>query len=239
MTASARSEASKPWAVRVRGLRKRYGYREALRGIDFDLGTGACLVVRGPNGAGKSTLLAILAGLRSFDGGEVYVLGEDLRGDAREARARVGVLLHENFLRSELTVEENLRFACDLYGLRFREAEGFARTLLERMGLSGRGRDLVGSLSQGLARRLGIARSLLHAPDLWLLDEPQAGLDAEGCEILLALLREHVASGRSAIVATHDPTLGTRLGAEALWLSDGAIEKREPAPGGPLGGDRP
>lgn len=225
--------ASEPWAVQVRGLRKFYGYREALRGIDFEVRTGTCLVVQGPNGAGKSTLLEILAGLRSFDGGGAIVLGEDLRKVTPQTRARIGVLLHENFLRRELTLEENLRFACGLYGIRFREVAGFVRALLERMGLLERSRDLVASLSQGMARRAGILRSLLNSPDLWLLDEPQAGLDSQGCELLFELLEEHLRAGRSAVVATHDRGLASRLGAATLWLSAGAVERREPAPAKP------
>lgn len=210
-------------AVRVRGLKKRFGYREALRGIDLDVERGTCLAVRGPNGAGKSTLIGILATLRTFDAGEVAVLGDDARERAVRVRSRIGVLLHESFLRRELTLEENLRFACELRGLRFREVRDAARGLLERFGLSERAGDRVGAFSQGMARRAGILRSLLGAPDLWLLDEPQAGLDAEGSEVLVGLLREHLAAGRSAVVATHDPSLAERVGARTLWLAGGLV----------------
>lgn len=213
-------------AVRVRGLRKRFGYREALRGIDLDVERGACLAVRGPNGAGKSTLLAILATLKTPDEGEVVILGNDARRGAVEVRSRIGVLLHESFLRRELTLEENLRFACELRGLRFPEVRGAARGLLERFGLLERAGDRVGTFSQGMVRRAGIVRSLLGAPDLWLLDEPQAGLDAGGSDALVALLREHLAAGRSAVVATHDPSLAERVGARTIWLARGLVETR-------------
>ena len=185
-------------AVGVRGLRKRYGYREVLRGVDLEVPAGTCVAIRGENGAGKSTLLRILAALSRFDAGQVSILGTDVRRGSVEVRGRVGTLLHESFLRRELTLDENLRFACDLQGLRYRDLAARVSSLLDRVRLAHRKRDRVATFSQGMTRRAGIVRSLLHDPELWLLDEPTSSLDAAGTELLATLVREHVARGRSA-----------------------------------------
>ncbi len=210
-------------AVSVRGLRKRYGYREVLLGIDLEVRSGTCVAIQGPNGAGKSTLLRILATLSGFEVGEVSILGVDLRRGSVDVRGRVGTLLHESFLRRELTLDENLRFACDLQGLTFRDVAPRVAGLLDRVRLAHRKRDRVGTFSQGMTRRAGIVRSLLHDPELWLLDEPTSSLDAEGTELLATLVREHVARGRSAVVVTHDPDLAAGVADRTLWLADGAL----------------
>lgn len=212
---------SSPLAIRVRGLRKRFGYREVLRGLDLDIPRGQCFALFGPNGAGKSTLLRILATQWSADAGTVEVLGREARRQALEIRARIGVVLHDSLLRRELSLAENLRFACDLQGLRWREVETRSGRLLRRFGLHLRSRDRVGAFSQGMIRRAGIVRSLLHDPELWLLDEPFSGLDPEGQALLESVIADFTAGGGTVVLVTHRMELGARLAGGQAWLCDG------------------
>jgi len=209
-------------AVSVRGLRKRFGYHDVLRGIDLDVPRGGCFAIYGHNGAGKSTFLRIVAGQWTYAEGTVRVLGLDMRRESLEARARLGVVFHESFLRQEFTLDENLRFSCDLHGLRFRDVAARAEGLLDRFGLAPRRHDRVGTFSQGMTRRASIVRSLLHGPELWLLDEPFSGLDPAGQELLKGMIRDFAACG-TVLLVTHDLALGAELAGVSACFADGAL----------------
>jgi heme exporter protein A len=179
--------------IRARGLERRYGDKRVLRGLDFDLPRGGFLVVTGPNGAGKTTLLRLCAGLAIPSRGTLEVDSE---------RGGIGYLGHEPLVYRELSVLENL----DLYGRLYRVPERRERIgmLLERFGLWESRRTRAAKLSRGQLQRLALCRSLLHEPELLILDEPFSGLDAEGAELLdreLATLREQ----QTILCATHDP----------------------------------
>jgi heme exporter protein A len=186
--------------IRAAGLEKRYGPKRVLRGLDFELLRGGFLVVTGPNGAGKTTLLRLCAGLAVPTGGTLEVEPE---------RAAIGFLGHEPLVYRELTALENL----DLYGRLYHVPERRERIgmLLERFGLWDSRGERAAKLSRGQVQRLALCRSLLHRPELLILDEPFSGLDAEGTELLdreLAGMRDR----RTILVATHDPD---RVGALA------------------------
>jgi heme exporter protein A len=217
--APAGSAARGP-AVRLRGIRKRFGYRETLRGIDLELEEGGSLAVFGPNGAGKSTLLRIIATLWSPSAGGGEIFGGDLRRDARRIRGRLGAVLHQSFLRPELTLRENLRFTRDLYGLSGPDPSG---ELLERFTLSHRLDDPIATFSQGMLKRASIIRSLVHSPALWLLDEPFSGLDPAGRGLLEELIRDYGQRGGACILVTHDHDAGLRLAERSIVLEDGEI----------------
>ncbi|HLU49372.1 MAG TPA: ABC transporter ATP-binding protein [Planctomycetota bacterium] len=204
----------------LRGIRKRFGFREVLRGVDLTGLPGSSSVIVGPNGAGKSTLLRILAGAMRPTYGDGHVAGFDLKKSAAKARARIGAVFHQSFLRPELTLDENLRFYGELYGRFDRER---AAELIDVVGLSRRRGDRVRTFSQGMTQRANIARSLLHDPDLWILDEPFNGLDPPGRKLLIGLLRSFVESGRAAVVVTHDLALGREVGSRRLLLEDGLL----------------
>ena len=190
-------------AIVVAGLRRDYGDRPALEGVDFELTAGASLVVLGPNGAGKTTLLRILATLLRPSGGEVAVLGCALPREAWKLRGRIGYLGHEPLLYRDLSGRENLRFQARLYGIERSGAEARIEELLRAVGMERRADERVGELSAGMRQRLSICRSVLHEPELLLLDEPDSNLDAEGRE----LARELIGAGadRTRVVVTHDP----------------------------------
>jgi ABC-type multidrug transport system ATPase subunit len=179
--------------IRARGLEKRYGDKRVLRGLDLVLEPGGFLVVTGPNGSGKTTLLRLCVGLAQPTGGELEVDVE---------RGRVGFLAHEPLVYRELTALENL----DLYGRLYRVPERRERIgmLLERFRLWEARRQRVGSFSRGMLQRLALCRAFLHEPDLYVLDEPFAALDAEGVELLERELAERRERG-TFLVATHAP----------------------------------
>jgi heme exporter protein A len=191
-------------AIRATGLEKRYGEQIVLRGVSFALPRGGALVVTGPNGSGKTTLLRILVGLAAPTGGTVAV-----------ERARVGFAGHEPLVYRELTALENL----DLYGRLYRVPERRERIgmLLERFDLWDSRRQRVSAFSRGMTQRLALCRAFLHEPELLVLDEPHAALDAEGADLLDAELAYRPA-GSTLVVATHDPERVAAPGSVSLAL---------------------
>ncbi len=210
-------------AVRLRGVRKRFGYRDVLRGIDLDVPSGSCFVLTGPNGAGKSTVLRVIATQWTFSSGSVEVLGLDVPRASLHVKSLLGAVFHESFLRPELSLEENLKFSASLHGLRWNDVAESATSLLDRLGLSRRRQDALSTFSEGMTRRADLIRSLLHRPELWILDEPFAGLDAGGCELLETMIREYVQTGRTVLLVTHRTALGERLAGGGAALEDGRV----------------
>ena len=216
---SGTSSASTP-AVSLRGIRKRFGYRDVLRGIDLEIPAGVCAAIFGANGAGKSTLLRIVATLAQPSEGVGSVLGFDLVRRPLEVRRRIGVVMHQSFLRDELTLDENLRLFAALYG----SVDGMTgETLVERFGLAHRRRDPVGTFSQGMTKRANLIRSLLHAPQLWILDEPFSGLDPAGQELLRESIHEFRTRGGTVLLVTHRTDLGRELAQQVVSIHDGDI----------------
>ena len=193
--------------IRAAGLEKRYGPKRVLDGLDFELGRGGFLVVTGPNGAGKTTLLRLCAGLAIPTGGTLEVEPD---------RAAIGFLGHEPLVYRELTALENL----DLYGRLYHVPERRERIgmLLERFGLWEPRRERASALSRGQLQRLALCRSVLHKPELLILDEPFSSLDADGVALLdreLAVMRGQ----RTLLVATHDPERVAPLASGRLALA--------------------
>ena len=193
--------------IRARKVGKRFGEKRALRGVDFEVSAGGCLVVTGPNGSGKTTLLRLCAGLAVPTEGELEV---DV------TRGRIGYMAHDPLVYRELTALENL----ELYGRLYRVPERRERTgmLLERFGLWEVRHDRVASYSRGMTQRLALCRVLLHDPALLVLDEPYTALDAAGAELLDAQLAE-LRGERTLLVSTHDPDRVAPLATARLALA--------------------
>ncbi|HVS41370.1 MAG TPA: ABC transporter ATP-binding protein [Candidatus Dormibacteraeota bacterium] len=211
-------------AVRLSDARCRRGRREVLDGITLDIERGRVTGVLGPNGAGKSTLLGIVTGLRPLTGGEAWVLGERLPSGPR-LRRRLGVVLQDTALYDELTTRHNLRFAAALY--RVPDADRRIAEVLELLGLSDRARQVVGTLSGGLRRRVAIARSLLHDPELLIVDEPTLGVDAEARHAIWAHIRLLRSRGTTVLVASNHLDEVLALCDSAAVLRDGRLLARE------------
>ncbi len=215
--------------VEIQGLRKSFAFRPVLRGIDLSLQAGERLALLGANGAGKTTLLRILACLTRPTAGQALIAGLDCVHDAQEVRRLVGFVAHQPYLYEELTALENLLFFARMYGVTHGRER--ASLLLERVGLARRARERVGSLSRGQLQRLALARALLHAPPLLLLDEAETGLDEAGTALLSALLAEQTARGGALILTTHRPEFALQQADRLVMLKGGRIVYQESAAG--------
>jgi len=190
--------------VDVAGLSHFYGERQALREVSFSVGKGEIFALLGPNGGGKSTLFQVLSTAQPPMQGRVRVLGHDLAGEISEVRRRLGVVFQSPSLDKKLRVAENLRHQGRLYGMRGPELEARIRAMLERFGLADRAHESVEKLSGGLARRVEIAKGLLHRPELLLLDEPSVGLDPGARRDLWSHLESlRAKDGVTVLLTTH------------------------------------
>lgn len=188
--------------LQLDNISKRFGERPVLRNVCASLTFGETLVVTGHNGSGKSTLLAIIAGLLRPDAGRVSVRQNELQVDRAGLRRAIGYVAPDLTLYPELTALENLEFFARVRALPWVEDD--ARALLRRVGLGGRGRDLVGTFSSGMRVRLKYAVALQSHPSVLLLDEPTAMLDTGGVEVVEEVIAEQRRRG-ILVLATNDP----------------------------------
>src|SRR5436190_18358808 len=199
----------------------------ALAGVDLEVRRGSIVLVHGPNGAGKTTLLRTCAGLVPVVAGEATVLGCDLRETAarRAVRARVGLLGHATALYDDLTVAENVRF----WAAAAKATTDEADAALHALGLDGRLAGVpVVKLSAGQRRRVSVAAVVARRPELWLLDEPHAGLDAAGRDVLDGLIADAVAAGATVVFASHDHDRAEPLAHRTVVMAGGRVEPPRP-----------
>ncbi len=200
----------------------------ALSGVDLSVARGETVLVAGANGAGKTTLLRALAGLVAVVEGEAVVLGCDLRRDRRSVRRRIGLLGHGGALYDDLSVADNLRF----WARAARRPLASVDVAMVRFGLSGRLAAVpAGRLSAGQRRRTCLAALVVRSPELWLLDEPHAGLDAAGRDVLDELVREVAAAGATVVLASHELDRARALATRTVTLAGGSIRAQLPGAG--------
>jgi ABC-2 type transport system ATP-binding protein len=174
----------------VRGLEKRYGDLEAVRGIDLDVKAGETFGFLGPNGAGKSTTIKILCTLTRPTAGTARVAGHDVVSARDEVRRHIGLVFQDTTLDDYLSAEQNLQFHAELYGLARATVGPRIEQVMHMVGLWSRRASLVGTFSGGMKRRLEIARGLLHSPRVLFLDEPTVGLDPQTRASIWGYIRE-------------------------------------------------
>jgi ABC-2 type transport system ATP-binding protein len=203
--------------IEVRALRKRFGEREALRGVSFGAASGELLAIIGPNGAGKTTLLSILAGIRRPDSGEVS-----------RAPGEIGWVPQQAALYRRLTVDENLRLFARLEGVA--DVDATVERMLDQTALRPRRADQVSSLSGGLQQRVNIAIGLIADPVAMLLDEPSAGLDPGQRERLWDFVLGLAGAGTTVLFSTHNIAEAERYGERLLVLADGEVIFDGPPP---------
>lgn len=211
--------------VRLRSAVCLLGRFPALAGVDLDVAEGEVVLLSGGNGAGKTTLLRMLAGLVPVHSGEAEVLGHDLTRDRRSHRRELSLVGHATGCYDDLTVRENLRFASRAAGA----TEGSVDEVLERLGLSRQADVTHGRLSAGQRRRLALAVGIAREPRLLLLDEPHAGLDADGREVLDGLLASAAREGQTVMLASHELERARALAGREVVLQAGQVHAAQPA----------
>jgi heme ABC exporter ATP-binding subunit CcmA len=207
--------------VKMSGVKKSFGLKTILRGVDLQIKAGERMALLGANGAGKTTLLRILAGLTRPTAGHITLDNLDLARQTREVQHKIGFVAHQPYLYEELTALENLLFFARMYKVEHPQER--ATLLLKRVGLSKKTCERASSLSRGQTQRLALARALLHTPQLLLLDEAATGLDQEGLELLTSLLQEHRQNGGTILFTTHDLEAAIQHSDQIVILSQGRV----------------
>ena len=210
--------------VELRGAVALLGNFPALAGVDLTVESGEVVLLRGPNGAGKPTLLRLCAGLVRPEAGTVEVLGHDLVHERRSVRRRVALLGHATGLYDDLTVVQNVHFWARAAGLSAEEATDRVGVAMVRLGVAERlfGQP-VHTLSAGQRRRASLAALVVRRPELWLLDEPHAGLDQAGRDVVDVLIGDAVASGATVLVSSHELDRVAVLGPRVVTIAGGVV----------------
>ena len=219
MTATTTS----PSAIRVRGLRKSFGDKVVLDGIDLDVAQGTVFALLGPNGAGKTTTIHILSTLLAADGGEVSVGGHDVATDPAGVRSAIGVTGQISAVDKQFTGEENLRLMADLCHLGRDEGRRRVTELLDRFELTDEAGKPAMKYSGGMKRRLDLAMTLVGRPRIIFLDEPTTGLDPRSRRVMWQIVRELVADGVTILLTTQYLEEADHLASRIALLDRGHV----------------
>jgi ABC-2 type transport system ATP-binding protein len=209
-------------AILVRDLKKYYGYKAAVDGVDLEVPRGSFFGFLGPNGAGKSTTIRILTGLIPSDGGTVEILGFRLPEQELEIKRRIGLVPDESLLFDRLTGAEFLEFVGRMYDLSRPVAVERARDLMDLFHLQA-DRKIIGEYSKGMRKRVAMAASLIHHPELFLMDEPFEGVDAVGARLMKDILLDQVKRGATIFLTSHVLEVVERLCDHIAIINDGKI----------------
>jgi ABC-type multidrug transport system ATPase subunit len=209
-------------AIQIENLTRRYGYRVALRKVSLEFSQGGIHGLFGANGAGKTTLMRVISTLLRPHGGSISVMGFDPQEEPEEVKKFLGLVGDKPLLYEELTGIENLQFYSKLYGLQSDFFKAQVEDLSKRFAIKTWLEEPVKNLSTGLKKRLDIVRSLIHNPELLLLDEPFSGLDKDTTEVFQEYLNEH-RNTRTTIVTTHNLAFGAELCDEFVTLRKGVV----------------
>jgi ABC-2 type transport system ATP-binding protein len=210
--------------ISTQGLKRSFGATVAVDGLDLDIDAGEVVALLGPNGAGKTTTVRLLNGVLRPDAGTATVLGLDPATQGEAVRRRTGVLTETSGLDDRLSAMQNVTTYARIRGVSAEQADRQARQLLERFGMGHRADESVQGMSTGQRKRVGLARALLHDPEVLFLDEPTSGLDPaatrEVVELMAGLAREQ---GRTILLCTHFLTEASRLRCRVAILERGRL----------------
>ncbi|MGH2794529.1 MAG: ABC transporter ATP-binding protein [Actinomycetota bacterium] len=210
-------------AVVARGLTKRYGVFEAVRGIDFTAGEQTCFGFLGPNGAGKTTTMRMISCVLPPTSGTLEVLGLPVVTQQRAIKGRMGVVPQENNLDEEVSVLENLQIYARYFGLGWRATRPRAEEMLDFVQLADKRDWKIGQLSGGMKRRLLIARALMNEPEILILDEPTTGLDPQARHLVWEKLRSLKRGGVTLLLTTHYMEEAAQLCDRLVIMHEGKI----------------
>ena len=212
-----------PLMLTTRNLRKSFGPLVAVDDVSFSLEAGQLVGLLGPNGAGKTTTVSMIAGLLTPDRGEVLVGGHRLSGDTDPAKNRIGLVPQDLALYDELSARANLRFFGALYNLSGRVLDDRIAQAVALVGLADRVGDAVKTFSGGMKRRLNLAASLLHDPDILLLDEPTVGVDPQSRNAIFDNLETLKSRGKALLYTTHYMEEAERLADRIVVIDHGRV----------------
>ena len=210
-------------AISVRNLRKVYGAKAAVDGLDLEVPRGCFFGFLGPNGAGKTTTIRMLMGLAPPTSGSIQLLGLPMPEHALEVKAKIGLVPDESLLFDRLTGMEFTEFVGRMYGLARPVARERARELLALFELAGEPRKLIGDYSKGMRKRVAMAAALIHRPELFLLDEPFEGVDAVGARLMKEILQEQVRHGATVFLTSHVLEVVERLCDRVAIIHEGKL----------------
>lgn len=207
----------------IRDLKKKFGSKEVLKGVQLDVYKGQIIGYIGPNGAGKSTTVKIILGLEEGYSGQVTLFGEDISRSSVEYKKRIGYVPEMADLYDNLTAEEYLTFMGELYGMEQKKAQEKAEKLTGLFGLSEVYESRIASYSKGMKQKILIISSLLHNPDVLFLDEPINGLDANSVMIFKELLAQLAAEGKTIFYSSHIMDVVEKISNRIVLLHNGTI----------------
>ncbi|MHA2379796.1 MAG: ABC transporter ATP-binding protein [Candidatus Thorarchaeota archaeon] len=214
-------------AIEIHELTRRYGYRVALKKVSLDFPVGGVHALFGANGAGKTTLMRIISTLLQPHHGYARVFGNDTMEEPLEVKRKIGLVGDKPLLYGELTGRENLRFYSSLYDLDMSEADNRIEELSDRFGVKSWLDEPTKILSTGLRKRFDIVRSVLHDPELYLLDEPFAGLDKDSTQVFRDFI-DHHRTDRTVLLTTHNLTIGSDMSDDFVTLRKGEVLSQGP-----------
>ena len=210
-------------AVNAQGVEKSFDDWPVLWDLDLAVEWGQLVVLMGPNGAGKTTLLRILSTQARPDSGRASIAGFDCRRQAGQVRRLVGVVAHRTFLYDDMTCLENLAYYGRLFGVP--DVARRSAEVLSLVGLENRGERRIRTLSNGMQKRVSLARALLHRPRVLLMDEPDSGLDSESLSMLGSLVADWTGGGRSVVLSTHNAEFATLMSEQAASARTARLEQ--------------
>ncbi|HEV8038170.1 MAG TPA: ABC transporter ATP-binding protein [Bryobacteraceae bacterium] len=210
-------------AISIGNLRKVYGTKAAVDGLDLEVPRGSFFGFLGPNGAGKTTTIRMLMGLAPPTSGSIELLGLSMPEHALEVKGKIGLVPDESLLFDHLTGFEFTEFVGRMYGLTRSMARGRARELLALFELDGDVRKLIGDYSKGMRKRVAMAAALIHRPELFLLDEPFEGVDAVGARLMKEILLEQVRHGATVFLTSHVLEVVERLCDQVAIIHQGKL----------------
>src|SRR5580658_2430137 len=210
-------------AIVACGLRKAYGLKPAVDGLDLEVPRGSFFGFLGPNGAGKSTTIRMLTGLIPATSGSIELLGLPMPAEEMAIKQRIGLVPDESLLFDRLTGAEFLEFVGRMYSLPRPLAKQRAEELLELFELANEHRKLIAEYSKGMRKRIAMAASLIHRPELFLMDEPFEGVDAVGARLMKDILLDQVRHGATIFLTSHVLEVVERLCDYAAIINEGKI----------------
>jgi heme ABC exporter ATP-binding subunit CcmA len=207
--------------IDLKGVVAVLGSFPALAGVDLSVARGEIVLLQGPNGAGKTSLLRVCAGLLPIERGSGTILGIDVASQREDIRSRVGFLGHANGLYLDLTVKQNMKFWAATVGATDTEVDA----AMTRMRVDGRLTNVrTAQLSAGQRRRTALASLIVRRAEIWLLDEPHAGLDATGRDEIDRVLREAVSAGATVVLASHESERASELAHRIVTIDGGGAQ---------------